>query len=166
MKDKEIQEQIDFIDANFRFSVPKIIPKEEISKKVILAFTLGGLYQVLKSKFDTGYIEAKHICFLWKRKNNKLISSTTTPETLTLNKHEQKRVDYLNGGFQKVIHICRSEGGYLNVLTEMDDKIKAPFKYSRHIVGKRGGVHWIKKGSVYDHAQNIITDESFEKYYF
>lgn len=82
-----------------------------------------------------------------------------------LNKFEQKKVDYLNGGFKKVIHTCRAIDGSLLVFVEADDKLGARFKYERFVVGKRGGVQFIKKGNAYDYTENVITDEDTQRYY-
>lgn len=87
---------------------------------------------------------------------------TLNPNFLT--RGEQKRVERLSSRFEKVLATCRSEGNYLLIYTEVADILTPVFKYRKYVVGKRGGVMWIKKGNAYDPTTNQITDEGTQRY--
>lgn len=89
---------------------------------------------------------------------------TTESIQIQLTAGEQKRVERLSSRFEKVLFTCRSEGGYLLVYTEIAEVLKSRFKYYKYVVGKRGGVIWIKKGNIYDAETNQIIDEGTETY--
>ena len=88
--------------------------------------------------------------------------NTTTQ--LTLTNGEQKRIERLSSRFEKVLATVRSEGNYLLIYTEIADILTPVFKYHKYVVGKRGGVMWIKKGNIYDLTTNQIIDEGTQRY--
>lgn len=68
MAPHEINYMVSFLDKNFSLTQARILPNESIQASMILDFTLGGLQQVLKSKYNVKYEEAKRVCSLWKRR--------------------------------------------------------------------------------------------------